>query len=72
MIKEELERRKCHYFNGGFCKNKIDCEFLHPDKICEMYLKDGKFNVKSCENRHPKDCKYWANSEKSCTHGKQC
>ena len=29
-------KKKCRYFNHGFCKYKFKCRYYHPDKICKQ------------------------------------
>ena len=55
----------CKYFNRRFCKYKFMCRFVHPNKICIIYLKNQTCNEKSCSDRHPKLCK-WTKSSGGC------
>ena len=59
------KRKRCRYFNRGFCKYKNKCRFVHPNKICNIYLKNQTCNEKSCSDRHPKLCK-WIKSFGGC------
>ena len=54
------KRRKCRYFDRGYCKYKNKCRYKHPKEICEEYFKYGKCLNKGCERRHPKTCKWLA------------
>ena len=36
----------------------MDCKFSHPSEICKIYLKGEKCDLKSCDDRHPKVCKW--------------
>ena len=53
-----IKGKRCRYFNRGFCKYKNKCRFVHPNKICNIYLKNQTCNEKSCSDRHPKLCKW--------------
>ena len=59
---QEKERRKCRHFNRGFCKYRDSCGYFHPSTICAEYLRDGICLRESCNERHPKHCRYWSNS----------
>jgi hypothetical protein len=56
--KEVAEKKVCRYFNRGYCKYKLQCRFVHSQKICEEHLKYGKCGDNSCSDRHPKECKW--------------
>ena len=66
------KKRKCNFQNRGFCKLQKECEFSHSEKICEVYLKDGKCQKNGCLERHPKDCHYWIKKEVGCTREGTC
>ena len=53
------ERKKCKFFNRGYCRYKSECKFAHPGEICKIYLEEKKCNDKTCADRHPKVCKWW-------------
>ena len=57
------ERKKCKFFNRGYCRYKSECRFVHPGEICKIYLEGKKCNDKSCADRHPKVCKWWLQGE---------
>ena len=63
--KVENMKKKCKYFNKGHCKIKSDCKFSHPNEICQIYLAGEKCDQKSCNNRHPKVCK-WLQGRSGC------
>ena len=67
----EKERRKCRYFNRGFCKYGDSCAYFHPSTICEEYLRESICLRERCEERHPKHCRYWSNSPEGCRY-KSC
>ena len=54
-VEQKSERKRCKWWNRGYCKFKQSCPYLHPKEICieEQCLK------KECEKRHPNICKNW-------------
>ena len=60
------KKRKCDYYDRGYCKYGDKCDNEHPDKIC---LNPNCFDEK-CPSRHPNPCKYGPrchyNRKKSC------
>ena len=68
---ETIPRRKCRYFNRGYCKYKENCKYSHASKICEEYLKDGICVLDRCADRHPKHCRYWSSDPEGCRY-KSC
>ena len=42
---------KCRYFNHGYCKKKIDCEYFHPVNDC-----DNECSNSTCPKRHRLNC----------------
>ena len=50
----KIQRRKCRYFDRGFCKFNNKCRFSHPDGICKDYSKTHKCEKKGCPESHPK------------------
>ena len=64
-------RKKCKYKNRGFCKYRTKCRFVHPDKICEIYLEEGTCDQRECSYRHPKLCK-WVESKGGCWRKDEC
>ena len=40
--------------------------------ICNTYLEEGICRKKSCSERHPKKCRYWAESPKGCRRDDGC
>ena len=60
-----LVRKKCRYFNRGYCKYTSKCRFSHPREICQTYLEGYNCNQRECEKRHPKSCK-WIEGSRSC------
>ena len=53
MIEKIL--KKCRYFNGGYCRLKSSCKFLHPKDHCKI----DKCIDKACPNRHIKPSNNW-------------
>ena len=64
--------RKCGYFNRGFCKYGDKCHYFHAPVICHEYLEEGNCGKTSCSERHPKACKYWAESQEGCHRQESC
>ena len=58
-------RRKCRYFNRGYCKFTSKCRYYHPESICQNYLKGESCNQSECPSRHPKGCK-WVSEKRGC------
>ena len=53
-------RRKCKFFNSGFCKRREDCRFEHPESLCETFQGNVKCpSFRTCPHRHPKVCRDW-------------
>ena len=50
-------RKKCRYFNSGYCKF-TKCCYTHPKVICKNYLDTLKCEQRECPDRHPKICKW--------------
>ena len=64
-------KRKCRYFDGGYCKYKQKCRYIHPKHICEEFLKGQKCEKKDCLDRHPRECK-WERSSRGCKRNEEC
>ena len=62
---ENTVRKKCRYYNGGYCKRKSECRFVHPEQICEETIQNKKCESNDCQKRHPKRCK-WMSSKSGC------
>ena len=70
--KTQLKKRKCRYFNRGFCKYKERCKFYHSPVICKEYLEEGMCKKVACSQRHPKVCKYWSGRPEGCRRDDSC
>ena len=57
----------CHYHKYGYCKAKNECERFHSSRVCSKQICD----VKSCSDRHPQQCKFYA-SQGFCKFGDSC
>ena len=55
---EHQKRKKCRYYNRGYCKYTNKCRFIHPRHICSMYMESNKCTKVNCNERHPKECKW--------------
>ena len=71
VVSDKKKRKKCRYFNWGYCKYTNKCRFVHPLDICRDYLRDNKCERIECGDRHPKRCK-WEQSERGCQRGIGC
>ena len=58
-------KKRCRYFNRGFCKYKTKCRFVHPKHICKEHASNKKCENLECQDRHPKTCK-WMASQVGC------
>ena len=54
------KNRKCRYFNRGYCKYKMKCRYFHPKNVCQEYVTNQKCSNSDCIDRHPKPCKWTA------------
>ena len=68
---EEKHRRKCRYFNRGYCKYKENCKYYHSPNICEEYQENGICAKDRCWYRHPKHCRNWSRNPEGCRY-KSC
>ena len=58
-------KKRCRYFNRGFCKYTTKCRFVHPKHVCKEHTTNQKCENVECQDRHPKTCK-WLSSEVGC------
>ena len=70
-VEESKTKRRCRYFNRGYCKVGSNCEFDHSQGDCERHLGGEHCRERDCEKRHRKVCKYW-DSKESCFRGSKC
>ena len=59
-------KRKCRYYNRGFCKYGEKCKFYHSSDICSDYVEEGICHKSECVERHPKVCRYWTGNSNGC------
>ena len=64
------ERRRCKWWNRGYCREKKGCLFAHPREDCQDHLKGG-CNNRGCTLRHRRACKFLS-SEVGCVRGDMC
>ena len=64
------KEKRCRYYNHGFCKYREKCRFIHPKEVCQVYI-EGKCEEQSCQNRHPRACK-WFQGESGCRRSEDC
>ena len=57
----------CLYFKYGFCKHGAYCWKQHVKTRCENSKCDGK----NCENRHPRECRFYSHYRR-CKFGEFC
>ena len=60
-----FNKKKCRYYNGGYCKFKNKCRYYHPGSICQSWYGGKKCCQKECSCRHPKYCK-WNKEKRGC------
>ena len=63
--------KKCNLYNRGFCSNGLDCNFYHPQQLCESFESYGVCEVRKCSKRHLYSCRFF-NSRSGCGRGKSC
>ena len=47
-------KRKCPYFDRGYCQYKEECNKIHPEEVCS----DKNCDEKVCNKRQPNFCKF--------------
>ena len=57
----QQQKKKCKFYNKGYCKHKENCKYYHPTNDCKICD-----NARTCRNRHRSICKYGNN----CYHNK--
>ena len=58
-------KRRCKYYNRGYCKYNGKCRFIHPSEICESHLAGQTCERSECSSRHPRTCK-WLRTNEGC------
>ena len=72
-VMDVILKKKCRYDDKGYCKYQKKCKFQHSGKTCDQFLKDGKCDSgQSCQDRHPKDCKFWQRDTGGCKRDQLC
>ena len=71
VVNLNMGKRKCRYFNKGYCKYNQKCRFVHPSGICTDYIENKKCEKEECSSRHPKQCK-WDLKSRGCKRGIEC
>ena len=64
-------KKKCRYWNRGFCKRGEQCHFDHPKDDCQRFSKSGICEDKTCKDRHRRVCRYFT-TEKGCFRNEDC
>ena len=47
-------KKKCYYYDNGYCKLKEHCVYYHPTSECQIACSDKK----TCRKRHRRLCKF--------------
>ena len=68
--KAKDETKQCIFDRTGFCREDDQCEFLHSEVICEIFLEKGLCPKQRCIKRHPKACRYFQRG--FCKRGDEC
>ena len=65
------DRKRCKWWNHGYCREKNSCSYSHPTGDCADHLQ-GRCTRRCCTTlRHRKVCKYFS-SEAGCLRGDTC
>ena len=72
QAKESKSKRKCRYFNRGYCKYGMNCRFYHSQVICKEYAEEGGCQTTGCSKRHPRQCRYWTENPEGCRRSDTC
>ena len=72
QAKESTSKRKCRYFNRGYCKYGMNCRFYHSQVICKEYAAEGGCQTIGCSKRHPRQCRYWTENPEGCRRSDTC
>ena len=77
-VGEELQKvpmdgqlKKCNFYNRGFCKKGILCDFAHPVKVCVRLVQGVRCDQVACGDRHPYACRHFK-QEGGCSRGLKC
>ena len=70
MSENVKDKRRCKWWNRGYCWEKEGCSFLHPKEDCQDHL-HGRCNIKGCTLRHRRQCKFHC-TEVGCKRGNMC
>jgi hypothetical protein len=63
-------KRKCRYWNRGYCREGGKCSWSHPEGDCQEYLQEGRCRDRGCPRRHRRVCRYWVGE--GCTRKREC
>ena len=68
---EEQIKKRCKWYNRGFCREKGGCSYEHAKEDCQEHL-NGGCTIKGCSTlRHRRKCRYF-NSKEGCYRGESC
>ena len=65
-------KKKCRYWNRGYCREGSECTWYHEEIDCWSFVQEGHCKEKRCMKRHRKTCRYWAYRDIGCLRGDQC
>ena len=65
------DKRRCKWWNRGFCRDKVKCSFRHPIGDCQDHLQGGCTTRGCITLRHRKVCKF-LKTETGCLRGEEC
>ena len=63
-VEEIKEKRRCKWYNRGYCKEKKRSSFIHPRQ-------DRQDHLQGCTLRHRRVCKFHE-KEDGCIRGEMC
>ena len=69
-VEEIKEKRRCKWYNRGYCREKERCSFVHPKLDCKDHLQ-GRCSIRGCTLRHRRVCKFHE-KEDGCIRGEMC
>ena len=55
MKMKMIDQKVCIYHKFGYCRAKNECNFFHPQDICENLECD----ISKCRQRHPMPCRFF-------------
>ena len=59
VAESNLVKKKCRYYDKGYCKYQKKCRYFHPIEVCKTHLEKQKCKENGCRGRHPRACKWF-------------